>query len=346
MESTLSKVQFEDHNGEGHCASIIIVTFNHKKYLNRCIESVLKNLPLEIIILDNGSTDGTIDYIKTSYPSIILIESKKNLGYGAGNNHAARIAKGKYIVILNPDTYVDSIWLDELLSPISRRGIASCPLVSTYEGSIINACGVTKHVTGFTFPRGSGANVSNPPSPNDECIGIPGCCFAMLREDYLAIGGFDEVFFLYMEDAELSWRLTVSGFKVIPNYKSVVYHDYSLNISPQKIYYLEYGRYIILRKYYTRRMALSLFPSLMMAEFLSWGLASTLGPSGINKKFKATIDGMLTHISLNIDKNKVTPDTLEWEIPLDQLDGYMFGNKIKRLANFVFLANKKILQIK
>jgi len=346
MQSSLTEMQFEDHNRKGHCASIIIVTFNHKKYLNRCIESVLKNSPLEIIILDNGSTDGTIEYINASYPSIKLIESKKNLGYGAGNNHAVQIARGKFIVILNPDTYVNSNWLDELLSPISCRGIVSCPLISTYDGSIVNACGNTEHVTGFTFARGLGTSISNPPLPCDKGIGISGCCFAMLREDYMSISGFDETFFIYMEDAELSWRLRLSGFEIILNYRSIVYHDYHLTISPEKMYYLEYGRYIILRKYYTRRMALSLLPSLMMAEILSFGLAFLHGPSGVNKKSKATIDGMFAHINLNVDKRKVALDTKEWEIPIDQLDGYIFGNIIKRFANFVFRINKKIILLK
>jgi GT2 family glycosyltransferase len=101
-------------------ASVIIVTYNHEKYIQACLTSVLKqNYPHEIIIVDNGSQDLTVQ--KTSNnPKVKVIETHANLGYGCGNNIGAQHARGDYFVFLNPDTIVSDEWLSKLIAPVER----------------------------------------------------------------------------------------------------------------------------------------------------------------------------------------------------------------------------------
>ena len=107
--------------GVSNKASVIIVTCNHRKYMKNCLSSVLANNPLEIIVVDNCSTDGTAEFIEENFPQVRLIKSSKNLGYSGGNNVGVRCAKGKYVVILNPDTRAEKNWLEELLKPLGKE---------------------------------------------------------------------------------------------------------------------------------------------------------------------------------------------------------------------------------
>jgi len=142
--------------------SIIIVTHNHKKYLNSCISSIKsQDFPHEIIIVDNKSTDGTVDYIRSHFPDVKIIQSPENRGYGAGNNIGVSYSKGDIVVILNPDTILEKDWLRELVFPVySSDHIITTPKILTYNGSKINTCGNVNHFTGLTFTRGLGEDPS------------------------------------------------------------------------------------------------------------------------------------------------------------------------------------------
>ena len=211
--------------------SVIIVTFNHKNYIENCLSSVLLNKPLEIIIVDNCSTDGTNDLIKEKFPGVILIENRENSGYGCGNNLGVRLAKGKYIIILNPDTKVSPNWLDKLVNPLARcNKIIITPKILLYDGSKINTCGNLEHFTGLAFVRGLFED-SAKYELSEYISGISGACFAIKKEDYIKLGQFDENFFCYMEDAEFSWRAHSQGFRILYESSSVVFHDYKLSVN-------------------------------------------------------------------------------------------------------------------
>ncbi len=100
--------------------SVIIVTYNHRKYIGQCLESVIEQKPYEVVVVDNGS-DGTAEYVIRNFPSVKVIKPEKNLGYAGGNNLGVRHARGEYIVILNPDTVVEKGWLEELVKPLEKR---------------------------------------------------------------------------------------------------------------------------------------------------------------------------------------------------------------------------------
>ncbi len=286
--------QFE---GPEHLASILIVTFNHRKYIEACISSIQsQDFPHEIIVVDNCSSDGTVDYLRDIFPDVLIIESPINRGYGAGNNLGASFAKGDVLVILNPDTIAEKDWLKELVGPVySNSHIITTPKILTYDGARINTCGNINHFTGLTFTRGYNANPSDY-SRVENVSGISGACFAIRRSDFLDLGGFDEDFFLYMEDSDLSWRAHLLDFKIIYIPTSIVFHDYFLKLNPEKLYHLEKGRYLILRKYLRWKEVFLCLPSFTLAEILTVSYSLKFRQHGLKLKFKSINDGFRNRI--------------------------------------------------
>ena len=322
-------------------ASVIIVTYNHAKYIRRCILSVIQNSnPREIIIIDNNSQDMTVKIVANlskKYPIIRLFRNKNNIGYGSANNLGVKHAKGKYIVILNPDTYVTSNWLYELLKPLEHSNrLVTTPKIFTFNGRL-NTCGNNDHFTGLTFVRGWGED-SKKFKKKEFLSGISGACFAMKRKDYLDLGGFDENFFVYMDDTEFSWRLHVTNYKILFVPTSIIYHDYVVNVPPQKIYYLERGRYIILKKYFDTKWLLFFLPSLLFTEILTFGYSLLKGRKGISFKLRAINDGLRIKVNRIRCSRKSLVRKLSWKIPERQLS-YGIADAIKRMANLVFFVN-------
>jgi len=213
--------------------SISIVNLNGKKYLKECLGSIKElNYPpdrLEIIIVDNGSTDKSLDLLKAGYPGVKLIKNSKNKGFAYANNQAAEAAEGEYIAFLNNDTKVDKNWLIELLRPIymNKEIVASGSKVLSIDGKKLDFVGGMINFEGKGFQIDYGVSrdkdkyhiVSYLPFAN-------GGAMMVNRDVFLKTGGFDEDFFAYYEDVDFGWRLWVLGYGVVFAPKSIVYHHH------------------------------------------------------------------------------------------------------------------------
>lgn len=327
--------------------SIIIVTYSSRKHIDACINSITEQIypesyVLEIIIVDNLSTDGTCDYIKEKFPSLKIIENEENNGYGNGNNLGVKNAEGEYLIILNPDTIVEKGWLENLIEPLTKdKKLITIPKILVYDGSLINGCGLIIHFTGLGFTRGFKSE-KNTFSEVEDVNGIFGCCFAIKKDEFNNLGGFDENIFLYEEDVDLSCRAHLNNFKIQYIPSAIVKHDYNLNVPAEKIYHLEKGRYILLKKYMTAIDLMLLFPSLLLVEALTFGYAMKFGYNGIKFKFKAINDGLSTKVS-KTNCNKLNRDnyfkSLDTKIPLDQLTYNKLEEIFKIIANEIFKLN-------
>jgi len=213
--------------------SVSIVNLNGERYLKDCLDSLKElNYPkdkLEVIVVDNGSTDKSLNIIRENYPLVKIIENRKNMGFAYANNQAARAAKGEYIAFLNNDTRVDKNWLIELLRPIymDKEIVASGSKVLSIDGKKIDFVGGMINFEGKGFQIDYGI-----PVENDNYEGymflpfVNGGAMMIDREVFLDAGGFDEDFFAYYEDVDLGWRLWVLGYKVVFAPKSIVYHHH------------------------------------------------------------------------------------------------------------------------
>lgn len=324
--------------------SIIIVTYDHIGYIEKCLNSISK-YSANVIIVDNHSADGTADFIEKNYPEITLIKNPENMGFGAAVNFGVKQSKKEYVVIMNPDVTTEGSFVEELIRPIEENGnVLTTPKTMLYDGSKINTCGNISHFTGLAFTLGLG---SEKDEFNDYMYisGLSGVCFAIRRDMFLEIGGFDESLFLYMEDTELSWNINSRGLKILYVPTSIIYHDYKLTVPAEKIYHLEKGRYTILKRYLTWREYILFSPSLMIAELYTWGYSMLNGYSGIKFKWQAVKDGWRSDVKKKEGDRKDLINSLEWEIPADQLNYSFLDRFIRKLGNYMFFLNYSFILI-
>jgi GT2 family glycosyltransferase len=211
--------------------SIIIVNLNGKDYLEVCLDSIKKlSYPqdrVEIIVVDNGSTDSSVDFINLNYPEIKVVKNSINMGFAYSNNQGVKVSKGEYVAFLNNDTRVDEDWLTELLRPIygSKEIVCSGSKVLSMDGKTIDFGGSMINFEGKGFQIDYGAPVEK--AKYNDYTFLPfvnGGAMLVNSEAFLGSGGFDEDFFAYYEDVDFGWRLWVLGYKVIFAPKSIVYH--------------------------------------------------------------------------------------------------------------------------
>ena len=213
--------------------SIAIVNLNGKDYLRDCLESITgldyPSEKIEIIIVDNGSTDSSVSFIQSEYGQVKIIKNNKNMGFAYANNQAAKAAKGEYIAFLNNDTKVDSKWLIELIRPIygDNETVASGSKVLSMDGKSLDFVGGMINFEGKGFQIDFGLPVEKDTHNQYKYLPfVNGGAMLIRRAVFLDIGGFDEDFFAYYEDVDLGWRLWVLGYKVIFAPGSIVYHHH------------------------------------------------------------------------------------------------------------------------
>jgi GT2 family glycosyltransferase len=256
-------------------ASVIIVNHNGRAHLESCLRSLVFDDPqdYEIIVVDNVSSDGSADHVEWAFPSVRVIRNRINGGFGQGSNLGARCARGEYLAFLNPDTVAKPGWLSVLVLALKDRpwaGLATPKILLLSDPRRINTCGNMLHLTGLTLCRGM--NLGRDAFAECEKISaISGAAFVVRRELFNALGGFDESFFLYMEDTDLSYRARLAGFECLYVPSAVVFHDYALRFGPSKTFLQERNRYLMLLKAMRWRSLLVLLPALIVAEFLTWG---------------------------------------------------------------------------
>jgi GT2 family glycosyltransferase len=273
--------------------SIIVVTFNNAKDIRACLDSLRAQTyrPVEIIVFDNASTDGTVDSIRIAYSEVRLVESEVNIGFAAANNRAAALAEGDFLAFLNPDTRVDPDWLLPLLQVLESDesvGAVTPSIVLADAPDKLNACGNEVHLSGITYCRDYGKPASD--GPPVEVGAISGAAFAIRKDLFLKIGGFEERFFLYFEDTDLSLRLRCTGLRCMVVPHSRVRHAYEAAFGSDKILFLERNRYLSLLSLMSKRILFMMLPSLLVLEVASWGYCVLRGREAMAAKAKAWRD--------------------------------------------------------
>jgi GT2 family glycosyltransferase len=320
--------------------SVIIVTYNHEKYIEQCLDSALNNNPYEIIVVDNCSTDRTVALV-SSYPNVRLIKSDTNAGFGSANNLGASYASGDNLVFLNPDTIVEENWLKNLTEPINDDRTVSIPLILLYDDDKVNTIGNIEHISGLSFVNGLGKrrDAEDACSPN----GVSGACFAMSKKGYLDLGGFDQTFFCYMEDTELSWRMMLNGYNIVLQPDAIVHHDYRMRLTPEKLFMVESGRYVIIRKYVPMAAIIASFPMFLISEAIIWSYCFLNGKKFVRSKFNATIKGLTMAVEKNKREFCDISSKLDWSIPETPLAPSKVYQKLLKVANVLMSLNKSLV---
>ena len=279
---------------ENPLVSVIVLNYNAGELLLNCIESIKKSAykNLEIIVVDNISTDKSQKVCKEKYPDIKLIQNDENFGYCEGNNIGIREAKGDYIIILNPDTIVESNWIEELISAYNKfgEGLYQPKILSLDKTEILQSTGNMLHIFGFGFAKDKGKN-DNLVETDIEKIGYAsGTCLFTSKEVLDKIGLLDSFLFLYHDDLDLGWRAAQMGIDsfYVPN--SIIYHaeSYALKWSAKKFYWLERNRKYCLLIHYSKETYAKMRLSLFLVDLCVWLFYLSKGFLGA--KIRAELD--------------------------------------------------------
>ncbi|WP_099190552.1 glycosyltransferase family 2 protein [Tepidibacter mesophilus] len=208
--------------------SIVIPNYNGKNYLKECLNSLLKQSfdKFEIIIIDNDSKDGSIEYLKDNYKNIIVKKLKKNYGFSKAVNEGIKISKGEYVVLLNNDTEVDEYWLENLYGCIKNdKNIfsVSSKMIQYYNKNLIDDAGDEYTLLGWTLKTGDGKSANKYDKKREIFSSCAGAAIYR-KKIFDEIGYFDENFFAYMEDVDMGYRSKIYGYKNIYCPDAIVYH--------------------------------------------------------------------------------------------------------------------------
>ncbi len=210
--------------------TIIVLNWNGKKWLAKCLPTLrkIKYTPLEIIVVNNGSTDESADFLKTKFPEVKVIEIKQNVGYARANNIGVRQARGKYILLMNNDTTATPSFVDPLVEVMEEDdsiGIVQPQIRSMIHPKLLDSVGSFFTFTGFLYHYGyMKPHVQKKYNHKLYAYSIKGACFLIRRDDFINLGGFDEDFVCYVEETDLCHRMWLSGKKVMYLPTSVMYH--------------------------------------------------------------------------------------------------------------------------
>jgi len=257
--------------------SVIIVNYNVKYFLEQCLKSVYisgEGIPMEVFVVDNNSVDGSVEMVREKFPQVKLIANKTNQGFSKANNQAIELSKGKYVLLLNPDTVVENDTFSKVLDfmektpdagglgvkmldgqgvflPESKRGLPT-PLVAFYKIFGLSAL----------FPRSKTFGKYHLGYLNNDQIHkveILSGAFMLLRKSALEKTGYlDETFFMYGEDIDLSWRIIQAGYNnyYFPETRIIHYKGESTKKSSINYVFVFYNAMIIFaRKHFSKQNA-------------------------------------------------------------------------------------------
>lgn len=285
--------------------AVVVLNWNCAEDTIRCVDSLLDQKPLkpDVIIVDNFSSDNSVEILTARYSykdSVNLIINSYNAGFAGGVNAGFRQCLDKtydFIGTLNPDAIADELWLGQLLEGFAgddRVGIGVGLLLDP-SGEIIDSAGELYSSWGIPSPRARGEASNNAPTDREYVFGATGGAVIYKADLLRTIGLFDERFFMYYEDADLSFRAQLAGFKVIYNPKAIAYHK--TGSSSRHISGLTTRQALSnLPVVFIKNVPLRLWNTILPRFIIAYGLF--LGRAIMSRRFYAALVGFSTSISL------------------------------------------------
>ncbi len=209
--------------------SLIVLNLNGRRHLENCLSSLASldypSALLEVILCDNGSTDGSATFVKRRFPQVKVVQLDRNYGFAEGNNRAAQQARFPWVGFLNNDMRVAPDWLHKLVAPLAEKPGLAClsSRILNWDGSAIDfiGSGISFEGHGFQVDQGQPASVNDLPR---RLLSPCGGAMLIRRQVFDTLGGFDRDYFAFFEDADLGWRLNLLGYDVWFVPAATVYH--------------------------------------------------------------------------------------------------------------------------
>lgn len=240
--------------------SLVIVNHNGIEFVDACLRSIFESSygNFEVIFVDNGSTDKSLEYAKENFGSdrrINFVENRASLGPAVGRNRGAKLAKGKYLIFLDNDTKVEKNFISELtkvLEPDNSIGAGQAKLLRMGTDNLYDCAGDYLGPLGFLIERSRGSKDTGQFDYITDILSAKSAASIIRKELFDRIGGFDEDYYMYLEETDLSWRVWLSGYRVVFIPGARVYHAFN---TPKKDFKRYYPKYIV--RYYGCRNYIS-----------------------------------------------------------------------------------------
>jgi GT2 family glycosyltransferase len=212
--------------------SVIIVSWNGRRYLPACFEALVPQLPreAEVILVDNGSSDGTLEWASTAYPAVRLVALPANLGFAGGTNAGIRAARGELLLLLNNDAFAEPGCVDAFLAAAEAwpgAGAVAGVLTFAHRPAIVASAGLTARTDGLALDLWAGRGLDQLPSAPQPVMGASGGAMLVRRAMLQDVGLFEPWFFNYLEDVDLAWRALLRGWGAIVAPGARARHVYS-----------------------------------------------------------------------------------------------------------------------
>lgn len=195
--------------------TVVVVNYNGGDYMRGCLASLAAQTfqNFETIIVDNASTDGSLDRIVEKPARLTILKQVTNLGFAGGNNVGAKTGQGKWLALLNPDAEAAPDWLEAMMRAVARRPshrLVASHQISLHDATKLDGAGDCYLAYGYAWRGGFGHTAANVP-PAGECFAPCGAAALYPRDVFLESGGFDERYFCYHEDVDMAFRLRLQG---------------------------------------------------------------------------------------------------------------------------------------
>jgi len=209
--------------------SVVVLNFNGKRFLEDCLKSLAaQNYAadrFEVVFVDNGSSDDSVEFVRSSFPQVRVVTLPNNRGFAGGINAGVEAAKGEYVALINNDARAHPDWLKQGLGGFRSMDIGMvASKILTLDGKTIDYAGGALSFYGHGFKLGVNEPDEGQYDRPGDTLFASGCGLFMTRALFLDSGGFDEDYFAFFEDVDLGWRLWAFGYRVTYEPSSIVYH--------------------------------------------------------------------------------------------------------------------------
>lgn len=292
--------------------SVIVVTFEGREYADALLRSLERQSrpPAEIIVVDNASSDGTADHIAERFPSVTLLRSNTNRGFAGGCNLGYARARGELIALINQDTQVDPLWIEQLVSVMESDEIigAVVPKILVRDGPLIDCIGAEFDDIGFCWSRGHGQSDEGQFDEPVDVAALTGCSVLLRSSAIQGVRLFDESLFMYYEELELTLRIRAAGYRIVSAPAAVVRHEVSASVRASSIdpllfkqFHGNRNRLKIVAKYFPLAVILRSLP-LIVLSLVYWDVRFLLrgGPRwfvrAVAGQFRFMVAGVVERI--------------------------------------------------
>ncbi len=228
-------------------ASVIVPNWNGKHLLKDCLESLQKQSfrDFEIILVDNNSTDDSVNYVTSKFPIVRIIKLEKNFGFAKAINEGVKKSNAKYVVLLNNDTKADKDWLGNLIKTADNHPEVisiNSKILDFYNKRKINGVGIQINEVGQARSIGWNEKDEGQFEKDELIFGATGGASLFRRETFIKLDMFDENYFMYFEEVDFAFRAQMQGYKSLYCPKAIVFHKHKATAGkfPEKVEYWQF----------------------------------------------------------------------------------------------------------